>query len=335
VTGAPDAVPVLDIGEPEPPSASTLRGRDFVSFADLDRAAIERVFARAVELKTEYLATGGHADPPLRGRTLAMLFEHPSLRTRVTFEAGMTQLGGHGIYLAAGDVGLGQRETVGDVAHNLERFVEGIMARMTAHDVVEQLAVEAAIPVINALTLREHPCQALADLLTLRERFGSLNGLVLTFVGDGNNVFHSLALAGATFGMEIRLAHPDGYGPDPRILERATELAAATGGRIVTGHDPREMVRGATVVYTDSWTSMGQEAETAVRRYAFATYRVDGALLDVAGPDTLVMHCLPAHRGEEISDEVMDGLRSLIWAQSENRLHAQKGLLAEIVGPRT
>jgi ornithine carbamoyltransferase len=326
---------VLDIGEPEPPSASTLRGRDFVSFADLDRAAIERVFARAVELKTEYLATGGHADPPLRGRTLAMLFEHPSLRTRVTFEAGMTQLGGHGIYLAAGDVGLGQRETVGDVAHNLERFVEGIMARMTAHDVVEQLAVEAAIPVINALTLREHPCQALADLLTLRERFGSLDGLVLTFVGDGNNVFHSLALAGATFGMEIRLAHPDGYGPDPRILERATELAAATGGRIVTGHDPREMVRGATVVYTDSWTSMGQEAETAVRRYAFATYRVDGALLDVAGPDTLVMHCLPAHRGEEISDEVMDGPRSLIWAQSENRLHAQKGLLAEIVGPRT
>jgi ornithine carbamoyltransferase len=316
-----------------PAPAATLRGRDFVSFADLDRAALERVFVRALDLKAEYLATGGHADPPLRGRTLAMLFEHPSLRTRVTFEAGMTQLGGHGIYLAAGDVGLGQRETVGDVAHNLERFVEGIMARLTAHDVVEQLAVEAAIPVINALTLREHPCQALADMLTLRERFSSLDGLVLTFVGDGNNVFHSLALAGAIFGLEVRLAHPEGYGPDPRILERATALAAATGGRIVIGSDPREMVRGATVLYTDSWTSMGQEAETAVRRYAFATYRIDAGLLEAAGPDALVMHCLPAHRGEEISDEVMDGPRSLIWDQSENRLHAQKGLLAEIMGP--
>jgi ornithine carbamoyltransferase len=314
--------------------ADTLRGRDFVSFADLDRAELERVFARALDLKAEYLATGGHAEPPLRGRTLAMLFEHPSLRTRVTFEAGMTQLGGHGVYLAAGDVGLGQRETVGDVAHNLERFVEGIMARMTAHDVVEQLAVEAAIPVINALTLREHPCQALADLLTLRERFGRLDGLVVTFVGDGNNVFHSLALAGAIFGMEVRLAHPDGYGPDPRIVARATDLAAATGGRIVIGHEPRDMVHGATVLYTDSWTSMGQEAETATRRYAFATYRIDARLLAEAGPDAFVMHCLPAHRGEEISDDVMDGPRSLIWAQSENRLHAQKGLLAEIVGPR-
>jgi ornithine carbamoyltransferase len=317
------------------PTATTLRGRDFVSFADLDRAAVERVFVHATELKAEYLATGVHADPPLRGRTLAMLFEHPSLRTRVTFEAGMTQLGGHGVYLAAGDVGLGKRETVGDVAHNLERFVEGIMARMTAHDVVEQLAVEAAIPVINALTLREHPCQALADLLTLRERFGSLDGLVLAFVGDGNNVFHSLALAGAIFGLEVRLAHPEGYGPDPAIVARAQDLAATTGGRIVIGREPREMVRGAAVVYTDSWTSMGQEAETAVRRYAFAAYRVDAALLDEAGPEALVMHCLPAHRGEEISDEVMDGPRSLIWAQSENRLHAQKGLLAEIVGPRT
>ena len=264
-----------------------------------------------------------------------MLFEHPSLRTRVTFEAGMTQLGGHGIYLAAGDVGLGQRETVSDVARNLDRFVNGIMARVADHDVVAELAARTTIPVINALTDREHPCQTLADLLTLRERFGALDGLVVAFVGDGNNVFHSLALAGAAYGMEIRLAHPPGYGPDPAVIERATAIAATTGGRIVVATDPREIARGAAVVYTDSWTSMGQEAETAVRRYAFAGYRLDEALLAVAGPDALAMHCLPAHRGEEITDEVMDGPRSLIWEQSENRLHAQKGLLAELLGPAT
>jgi ornithine carbamoyltransferase len=315
-----------------PVPVGPLAGRDFVSVADLGRAEVERVFARSLALKGEYLATGRHADPPLVGRTLAMLFQHPSLRTRVTFEAGMTQLGGHGIYLAAGDVGLGQRETVSDVARNLDRFVDGIMARLAAHDVVVELAAQAAIPVINALTDREHPCQALADMLTLRERFGSLDGLVLAFVGDGNNVFHSLALIGATFGMEIRLAHPHGYGPDPAIVAAATALADESGGRIVIGGDPREMVRGAAVVYTDSWTSMGQEAETEVRRAAFQSYRLDHALLDHAGPDALAMHCLPAHRGDEITDEVMDGPRSLVWRQSENRLHAQKGLLAELLG---
>jgi ornithine carbamoyltransferase len=316
--------------ESAPPA--TLRGRDFVSAADLSRLELERVFARSLELKAEYLVDRRHASPPLAGRTLAMLFQHPSLRTRVTFEAGMTQLGGHGIYLAAGDVGLGLRETVSDVARNLERFVDGIMARVAAHEVVAELAGRSAVPVINALTNREHPCQALADLLTLRERFGDLDGLVLAFVGDGNNVFHSLALIGAIFGLEVRLAHPPGYGPNPAILGRATELAAATGGRIVLGEDPREIVRGAAIVYTDAWTSMGQEVETDARREAFQRYRVDAALLAAAGPDALVMHCLPAHRGEEITDEVMDGPRSLIWTQSENRLHAQKGLLVELLG---
>jgi ornithine carbamoyltransferase len=315
-----------------PVPVGPLAGRDFVSVADLGRAEVERVFARSLELKGEYLATGRHAEPPLVGRTLAMLFQHPSLRTRVTFEAGMTQLGGHAIYLAAGDVGLGLRETVSDVARNLDGFVDGIMARLAAHDVVVELASRAAIPVINALTDREHPCQALADMLTLRERFGSLDGLVLAFVGDGNNVYHSLALIGAAFGLEIRLAHPAGYGPDPSIVARATALANVSGGRIVVAGDPRETVRGAAVVYTDSWTSMGQEAETDVRREAFREYRLDRALLDEAGPDALAMHCLPAHRGEEITDEVMDGPRSLVWQQSENRLHAQKGLLAELLG---
>ena len=310
----------------------TLRGRDFVSAADLSRPEVERVFARATELKAEYLAEGRHADPPLVGRTLAMLFQHPSLRTRVTFEAGMTQLGGHGIYLAAGDVGLGLRETVSDVARNLERFVDGIMARLAAHDVVAELAARSDIPVVNALTNREHPCQALADLFTLRERFGTLDGVPLAFVGDGNNVFHSLALLGAAFGLEVRLAHPPGYGPNPAIVEQAEALARVHGGRIVIAEEPAEAVRGAAVIYTDAWTSMGQEVETDVRREAFARYRVDTALLAIAGPDAVVMHCLPAHRGEEIADDVMDGPRSIIWAQSENRLHAQKGLLVELLG---
>ena len=316
-----------------PARAVSLRGRDFVSVSDLSRAELDRVFARSLELKAEYLELGRHLDPPLLGRTLVMIFEHPSLRTRVTFEAGMTQLGGHGIYLAAGDVGLGQRETVSDVARNLDRFVNGIMARVADHGVVEELAARTTISVINALTNREHPCQTLADLLTMRERYGALHGLVVAFVGDGNNVFHSLALAGAAYGMEIRLAHPPGYGPDPAVLVRATEIAMATGGRIVVATDPREIVRGAAVLYTDSWTSMGQEAETDVRRRAFAGYRLDDALLATAGPDAMAMHCLPAHRGEEITDAVMDGPQSLVWEQSENRLHAQKGLLAELLGP--
>ena len=234
-----------------------------------------------------------------------MLFQKPSLRTRVTFEAGMTQLGGHAIYLTEGVV-LGGRETVGDVARNLERFVDAIMARTGPHEVVVELAARASIPVINGLTIREHPCQALADLFTLHERFGDLRGVVLAFVGDGNNVYHSLALMGATLGMEVRLAHPTGYGPNERIVARAPEIAAASGGRLDFTRDPREAVDGAAVVYTDAWTSMGQEAEAEERRDAFARFQVNEDLLAVS-PDAVVMHCLPAHRGEEITSDVMDG----------------------------
>ncbi|MEO5965923.1 MAG: ornithine carbamoyltransferase [Candidatus Limnocylindrales bacterium] len=309
---------------------SSLRGRDLVSAADLSATEIGIVFGRAVTLKAEYLAEGRHAQPPLERRTLAMLFQKPSLRTRVTFEAGMTQLGGHAIYLTESIV-LGGRETVGDVARNLERFVDGIMARTGPHEVVAELAARASIPVINGLTIREHPCQALADLFTATELLGSdLHGVPLAFVGDGNNVYHSLALMGATLGMEVRLAHPDGYGPNERIVARARELAAAGGGSLVFDRDPRAVVEGAAIVYTDAWTSMGQEVEAEERRDAFAPYQVNAQLL-AGAPDAFVMHCLPAHRGEEITNDVMDGPRSRIFEQSENRLHAQKALLVELL----
>jgi ornithine carbamoyltransferase len=312
-------------------SPASLLGRDLLSVGDLTAPEIEGIFERAGRLKAEFRATRRHSRPPLVGRTLAMLFQRPSLRTRVTFESGMTQLGGHAIYLT-NDVVLGARESVRDVARNLDRFVDGIVVRTGPHEVVVELAAQASIPVVNGLTLREHPCQALADLFTIRERFGRLDGLVLAFVGDGNNVYHSLSLAGALFGMEVRLAHPPGYAPNPRIVASAQALAAATGGRLVFSHDPAEVVRGAAVVYTDAWTSMGQEAEAEERRDAFAAFQVNATLLDAAGPDALVMHCLPAHRGEEITGDVMDGHRSLIWDQSENRLHAQKALLVALLG---
>jgi ornithine carbamoyltransferase len=313
--------------------ATSLRGRDLLSVADLTSGEVERLFDRAATLKAEDRArreTGAPVATPLAGRTLAMLFQKPSLRTRVTFEAGMNQLGGHAIYLTE-DVVMGARESVRDVARNLERFVDAVVARTGPHEVVVELAAQASIPVINGLTLREHPCQALADLFTLRERFGDLHGRVLAFVGDGNNVYHSLALLGASLGLEVRIAHPSDYGPNPRVVERAEQLAAAAGGRLVFGRDPTEIVRGADVVYTDAWTSMGQEVEAEARRDAFAGYRVDDALMDAAGPDAVVMHCLPAHRGDEITSAVMDGPRSIIWDQSENRLHVQKALLVEVL----
>jgi ornithine carbamoyltransferase len=309
----------------------TLVGRDLLSVADLSAGEVGRVFDTSTRLKAEFRARRRHLEPPLVGRTLAMLFQKPSLRTRVTFDAGMAQLGGNAIYLT-NDTVLGARESVRDVARNLERFVDAIVARTGPHEVVVELAAQASIPVINGLTLREHPCQALADVFTIREHVGALAHVPVAFVGDGNNVYHSLALLGAALGMEIRLAHPPGYGPNAAIVAKAEALAAGSGGRLVFGTDPREIVRGAAIVYTDAWTSMGQEAEAEERRDAFAGYRVDDALLDLAGPGAMAMHCLPAHRGEEITSDVMDGPRSLIFDQSENRLHVQKALLVELLG---
>ena len=314
-------------------TGSGLRGRDLLSVADLSAGEVGRLFDRAAALKAEDRARRERGTPvatPLAGRTLAMLFQKPSLRTRVTFEAGMNQLGGHAIYLTE-DVVMGARESVRDVARNLERFVDAIVARTGPHEVVVELAAQASIPVINGLTLHEHPCQALADLFTMHERLGDLRGRVLAFVGDGNNVYHSLALLGAMLGVEVRLAHPAAYAPNARIVAAAREIGATTGGRLVFGDDPAAIVRGADAVYTDAWTSMGQEAETEARRGAFARYRVDEALMEAAGPDAVAMHCLPAHRGEEISSAVMDGPQSIIWEQSENRLHVQKALLVEVL----
>lgn len=313
------------------PATESLVGRDLISAADLSASEIWILFDRARQLKAERRA--GVEGRLLAGRTLAMLFQKPSLRTRVTFEAGMAQLGGHAVYLT-NDVVLGARESVRDVARNLERFVDAIVARTGPHEVITELAANASVPVINGLSIREHPCQALADYLTILEHRRSLDGLVLAFVGDGNNVYHSLALLGATLGVEVRLAHPAGYAPSAKIVDRAREIAATSGGTLVFGSDPFEVVAGADVIYTDTWTSMGQESEAEERRDAFGGYQVNAALLAGARPDALVMHCLPAHRGEEITSEVMDGRQSVIFDQSENRLHLQKALLVEtIAGP--
>ncbi len=308
-----------------------LRGRSFVSAADLTRAEAQALFARARELKAEIAEHRRHATPPLPGRTAAMIFEKPSLRTRVTFEVGMTQLGGHAVYLAPADIRLGQREAVADVAANLGRWVDGVVARTFSHAVIEELAAGAGVPVVNALSDHEHPCQALADYLTVLEHLGRLEGVRLVFVGDGNNVWHSLALLGATLGVHVRLTCPPGFGGDPAVYQRARALAVATGSRIEIVDDPHAAVADADIVYTDVWASMGQEAEAAERARIFAPYQVNEELLAAAPQGALVMHCLPAHRGEEITSDVLDGPRSIVLDQAENRLHAQKALLEALL----
>jgi ornithine carbamoyltransferase len=316
---------------PREDAVGSLGGRDLLSSGDLTRDEYEAVFERAGSLKREFRAKRNHTTLPLAGRTVALIFEKQSLRTRVTFEAGISQLGGHALQLGEG-IGFGNRESVADIAHNLDRWIDAIVIRTYDHSGVVELAAEAGIPVYNALTDDEHPFQALADLLTLRERLGALEGRVLTFVGDGNNVFASLALAGATLGMEIRLVHPKGYGPKPSLLAAARERASASGGSVVLGTEPSDLVPGSDAVYTDVWVSMGQEEQSHARLAAFTGYAVDDRLLDMAGASAVAMHCLPAHRGQEITASVLDGPRSLALDQAENRLHVQKAFLAESIG---
>ena len=307
-----------------------LRGRDLISMADLNREEVLALFRRAVELKAEWKSGGNR--PLLAGKTLAMIFEKPSLRTRYTFEAGMTHLGGHGIYLGPSDIKLGVRESVPDVARNLSRWADIIMARTFAHSTITGLAEHASIPVINGLSDLEHPCQALADLLTVWEHKGRFEGLKFAFIGDGNNVCHSLMLLCATLGIDMWVGCPAGYEPRAEVTAQARALAQRSGSTIAIVHDPVEAASDADVLYTDVWASMGQEEEAEARRRIFWPYQLKSALVAHARPDVIVEHCLPAHRGEEITDEVIDGPHSVVLDEAENRLHAQKALIVELLG---
>ncbi|NOZ26624.1 MAG: ornithine carbamoyltransferase [Chloroflexi bacterium] len=303
----------------------------FLSIADLTPEELWRILRLARELKDEWLAGGNR--PLLRGKVLGLLFQKPSLRTRVSFHMGMIHLGGDAIYLSPQEIRLGERESVPDVARVLSRYVDGIMARVFAHAHVEQLAAHSRVPVINGLSDYNHPCQALADLLTIWERKGRLEGVRLAYVGDGNNVARSLAFAAALTGIHLVIASPEGYQLDEETVALARSLAERGGGQVTLTTDPLAAVRDADVIYTDVWTSMGQEAEAERRRQVFPPYQVNADLVSRARPDVIVMHCLPAHRGEEITDDVADGPHSVLFDQAENRLHAQKGLLVRLMAP--
>ena len=304
--------------------------KDLLSIGDLKPTEIENLLSLAADLKEQQRKRIPH--PLLAGKSLAMIFEKPSLRTRVTFEVGMSQLGGRAIYLVPADIRLGEREAVKDAAKNLERWVDGIMARTYSHQTLEELARHAAVPVINGLSDLTHPCQVLADLFTLREKRSRLQGLKVAYIGDGNNVCHSWLYASAKTGIEFTVACPKGYEPRAEVLASARREAEASGGRIARTDDPKLAANGADVLYTDVWTSMGQEAESAKRRRDFQGFQVDAALVRLAAPDVLVMHCLPAHRGEEITDEVLDGPHSIVYDEAENRLHLQKAILVTLLG---
>jgi len=303
-----------------------LRGRDLLSITDLKPAEIDHLLGTAMALKD------GVRREWLAGKTLALVFEKPSLRTRVSFHVAMKQLGGDCIYLSPPEVGLGQRESPADVARVLSRYVDCIAARTFSQETVKDLAEHSRVPVINALSDFEHPCQALADLLTVREKKGGLAGVTLAFIGDGNNVANSLSMAAGMSGMHFRIASPAGYDIVEEVAERAEMFAAESGGSFRQMRDAEEAADGADVVYTDVWASMGQEREAAVRKEDFAGYTVDTRLMSRARGDAIFMHGLPAHRGEEVTDEVIDGPQSAAFDQAENRMHAQKALLALVLG---
>ncbi len=300
--------------------------KDLLSISDLGSEGIRLLISDAIDIKARGWLSS------LSRKVLAILFEKPSLRTRVSFEVAMRQLGGQTVYLSPAEVGLGQREVAPDIARVLSRYVDAIAARTFSHQTVEALAEYSAVPVINALSDREHPCQALADLLTIYEKKGELRGLTLAFVGDGNNVAHSLMLAAALVGMNFRIASPAGYAVREDILQLAQGYAEASGADVSCSGDPHLAVNGADVVYTDVWTSMGQEAEAEERRRAFSGYQVNNELLSLAGENAMVMHPLPAHYGEEVAEGILDSPGSVVFDQAENRMHLQKALLWQMLG---
>jgi ornithine carbamoyltransferase len=300
---------------------------DFLSIRDFTPQQIRHLLDLALHIKAMPQAYARS----LRGKTLALIFEKPSLRTRVSFDVGIQQLGGFSIYLSPAEINLGKRESVYDVAKNLERMVQGIMIRTFAHRIVEDMASFANVPVINGLTDYSHPCQAMADYMTIFEAKGRLQGLKLAYVGDGNNVAHSLMFAGAQLGVHVWVATPDGYEPDQAAQEWAKKRAAETGGSCVITNDPVAAVKDADVIYTDAWASMGQESEAELRKKIFLPYQVNAKLFAQAKPDTIFMHCLPAHRGDEVTDEVIDSPRSFVFPEAENRLHAQKAIMLELM----
>jgi ornithine carbamoyltransferase len=300
--------------------------RDLLTILDLSREEIVALLARARELKA--LHYQGRNPTPLTGKTVAMIFDKPSTRTRVSFETGIAQLGGSSIYLAPGQTQMSRNEPVADTARVLSRYVDGVVVRTFAQETVEELARHSTIPVINGLTDTHHPCQVLSDLMTMQERFGDLTNLKVAWLGDGNNMANSWITAAMHLDFALHLACPPDYGPDAALLSQAQQQ----GARVYLGHDPKEAVAGAQVINTDVWASMGQESEAAARRQVFQPYQVNSNLMKLAAPEAIVLHCLPAHRGEEITTEVLDGPQSAAWDQAENRLHFQKALLEWLLG---
>jgi ornithine carbamoyltransferase len=306
-----------------------LKGRDFLRVNDWEPDELVSLLDLADRLKARQRERVEHRH--LAGRTLGMIFQKPSTRTRVSFEVGIAQLGGTALYLAASDLQLGRGETIKDTARVLSRYLDGIMIRTFRQGDVDELAEHADVPVINGLTDDFHPCQALADVMTIRERFGGLEGVRVTYLGDGNNVCHSLMVACAKLGMRFVAATPEGYEPDPKVVGWASSAAEASGGSVEVRPDPRGAAEGADVLYTDVWTSMGQDEERERRLRDLAGYGIDSELLALAGERAIVLHCLPAHYGEEITEEILYGPRSAVWDQAENRLHAQKALMALVI----
>lgn len=302
--------------------------RDFLSIDDLSVGELDTVLDLAAKVKA---TPNGYAER-LRGRSVALIFEKPSTRTRVSFEVAIAHLGGQPVVLSSSELQLGRGETIEDTGRVLSRYVDAIVLRTFEQERLEVLARAASVPVVNSLSDFEHPCQCLADLQTVRERRGGLAGLTMAYFGDGNNVTHSLLLGGAKAGMRVRAATPPGFEPIPQVVNRAREIAAETGGAVELTHDPSAAAEGADVLYTDVWASMGQEAEADERALVFPSYRLDQRLVELASDDVVVLHCLPAHRGQEITDEVIDGPASGVWDQAENRLHTSKAILLWLLG---